>query len=196
MKPPDLLPEFVREALEAEGELGESERAASAEALAALAALLPPLAPSSAGRARLLAATSTGAERFAPLFEKLGELFDLSLERIRELMALSDAPASWGPAPVPGLDLMHFAGGPRVATADTGLVRVPANFAFPRHRHLGEERVLIIAGGYREDAGKLYEPGDLHVMQPGTTHSYTTGPDGCLLALVLYTGVDIEGAAG
>jgi len=50
MKPPELLPEFVREALESEGTLGAADYAASAEALAALAALLPPLTPSSSGR--------------------------------------------------------------------------------------------------------------------------------------------------
>jgi len=191
MKPPELLPEFVREALESEGTLGAADYAASAEALAALAALLPPLTPSSSGRSRLLAATSTGAERFAPLFEKLAELFDLSMERIRELVGLSDAPESWGPGPLPGVELMHFAGGPRVATADTGFVRVPPHFEFPSHRHLGEERVLIISGGYREDTGRLFGPGDLHVMQPDTTHAYTVLPEGCLLALVLYTGVDL-----
>jgi len=104
---------------------------------------------------------------------------------------LSDAPESWGPGPLPGVELMHFAGGPRVATADTGFVRVPPHFEFPSHRHLGEERVLIISGGYREDTGRLFGPGDLHVMQPDTTHAYTVLPEGCLLALVLYTGVDL-----
>ena len=62
------------------------------------------------------------------------------------------------------------------------------NFAFPRHRHLGEERVLVVSGSYREDTGQLYQPGDLHIMQADTNHAYTVGPEGCMLALVTLQG--------
>jgi quercetin dioxygenase-like cupin family protein len=190
MKPADLLPEFARDALGADQK--PDEERALVEAFAALSAGLEPVQPSSEARARLLAAVSE--ERHAPFFERLSRLFDLGVERVREIMALADDPASWEPGPMPGVMLMHFGGGPAVATADVGLVRIEAGFAFPRHRHLGTERALIIEGGYADDSGKQYRPGDVHEMHEGTVHSYKVFDSGpMMLALVLYTGIDVQG---
>jgi len=47
---------------------------------------------------------------------------------------------------------------------------------FPRHRHLGLEENVILAGGYQN--GDVHvEAGDWVVGAPGTEHAPTTGPD-------------------
>lgn len=191
MKRPEL-PEFVVEALAADGTTTEKDMLYAAEALAAIAATLTPVPASDEGRLRLLSAVSARPERYAPLFTRVAALFDASVERARQLLTEIADRARWVPGPLPGTELFHLEGGPAVVTADAGFVRLLPNLPFPRHRHLGEERVLIVEGGYRDDAGKLYLPGDLHVMQPGSAHAYTVLPQGCTLALVLYQGIEIE----
>ena len=47
---------------------------------------------------------------------------------------------------------------------------------FPRHRHLGLEENVILAGGYQN--GDVHvEMGDWVVGAPGTEHAPTTGPE-------------------
>jgi hypothetical protein len=183
------LPEFVREAIDPGS---PADEAALAESLAALASALEPIQPSAEARRRLLAAVSARPERHAPFFERLGRFFDLPLGRIREIMGEIDMVGRWEPAPMPGVQLMHFAGGPTLAGADTGLVRVEAGLRFPLHRHLGTERIMVLEGGYHDDTGRFYGPGHVHEMQGGTTHTYTVLEDqSCLLALVLYAGIEL-----
>jgi anti-sigma factor ChrR (cupin superfamily) len=86
-------------------------------------------------------------------------------------------------------------GGPRVSGADNGLVRIAAGAAFPPHRHLGCERVLVLQGGYRDEpSGQIYRAGDWHEMEAGSSHTYVALPDrDLLLAVSLVGGVDVEG---
>lgn len=48
--------------------------------------------------------------------------------------------------------------------------------AFPRHRHLGLEENVILAGGY-QDGNVHVDAGDWVVGAPGTAHAPTTGPE-------------------
>jgi putative transcriptional regulator len=86
-------------------------------------------------------------------------------------------------------------GGARVAGADNGLVRLAAGARFPRHTHLGSERVLVLEGGYRDEpSGHLYWPGDLQEMPAGSAHSYVALPEReLLLAVSVVSGVEIAG---
>jgi quercetin dioxygenase-like cupin family protein len=187
----DALPEFARDAFDA---ADESEERAIAEALGSLVRALPPAAPSPGGHVRLLAAARAGATRYAPFFGRLGALFDVDEARVAELLAGVGDASQWHPGPLPRVESFHLAGGPRVAGADVGLVRHPAGMAFPRHRHLGVERVFVLEGGYRDDLGKVYGPGDLHEMAAGTSHAYAVLPDEpCVVAVVLFNGIEVEG---
>jgi quercetin dioxygenase-like cupin family protein len=180
------LPPLLREA-------GATDAPRLAEALSAL---VPPVkAPPQLLRERLLATVARPCLRYAPLFGKLSELFDLDDTALAALCERAAAPTAWSASPIVGMRLMHLQGGPRVAGADNGLVRLAAGTRFPRHRHLGLERVLVMEGGYRDEQdGRLYLPGDWHEMQPGTSHAYTALPDHQLLiAVSVQGGVDIDG---
>jgi hypothetical protein len=180
------LPEFALDALAEAPEL--------ANALALVATAVDTSALPVGLRARLLASANGAKDRFAPFENRLAELFDLGAERVRELLsALSDA-ARWEPGPLAGSTLFHLEGGPRVATADAGFVRLPAGLEFPLHRHLGAERVLLLEGSYRDSDGKLWVPGDVHEMPAGSCHAFTVDADGSLLiATVLDAGIEIDG---
>jgi quercetin dioxygenase-like cupin family protein len=181
------LPEFVRDAVDG----GTDPRL-----LDALAELGPLGAtPGSGLRARLLAEIATPRRRFAPLFDALSDLFDLGDEALGALFERAASASEWGVAPVPQVRLLHLTGGPRVAAADNGLVRLAAGARFPAHEHLGQERVLVLEGGYKDEAsGRVYLPGDLHEMPEGSTHAYVALPEReLLLAVSVVGGVDVEG---
>lgn len=69
--------------------------AASAE----LADAAPGVAPSPAVRARLLASVESRFDRFVA---RMAELFDVGVERARELLGLIDRGDAWEPGPTPG----------------------------------------------------------------------------------------------
>lgn len=153
------------------------------------------VSPPTGLRARLLAEIATPRRRFAPLFPSLSELFDLGDAALAELFERAADPQHWSSAPVPHVRLLHLQGGPRVASCDNGLVRIAAGARFPRHFHLGAERVLVLEGSYRdEQSGRVYAPGDLHEMPAGSEHSYVVLPERELLTAVsLVAGVDVQG---
>ncbi len=160
----------------------------------ALAESLAP-APSPAGaRDRLLAAATRGSRRFAPFVPALERLFNLGADAVQAFLDRATRAASWVAGPLEGVELLHLDGGPRVAGADCGLVRLAPGTPFPDHDHLGNEAVLILQGRYRDVGGTVYHPGDLHEMRPGQRHSYVVLPDQpCIVAVVLFEGIDVGG---
>jgi quercetin dioxygenase-like cupin family protein len=152
-------------------------------------------APPQLLRERLLATVARPRLRYAPMFGKLTELFDLDETALAALFERAATPVAWTSSAIPGTQLIHLQGGPRVAAADNGLVRLAAGTRFPSHRHLGLERVLVLDGGYRDEQdGRLYLPGDWHEMQPGTSHAYTVLDErDSLLAVSVVAGVEVEG---
>jgi hypothetical protein len=153
-----------------------------------------PAAPT-ALRQRLMASIAKPELRFAPLYGALSDLFDLGDEALRALFVRAAAAEAWSPAPVPDTWLLHLEGGPRVAGADNGLVKIRAGARFPHHLHLGGERVLVLDGSYRDEpSGRLYRAGDLHEMQEGSAHAYVASAErDLLLAVSVERGVDVEG---
>jgi hypothetical protein len=159
------------------------------EALARTAAELPPLAPSPHARARLLESLN-GPDRFRPFFAELARRFDLTIEAIRTLVARIDDPAAWEPTEVPSISLIHFPGGPTLAGADAGFVRVAAGTAFPRHGHHGPELAMVlegemILGGRTFGAGEAVEAGGDDV------HDYAAGPGRDLVLMVWHHGIEL-----
>ena len=183
------------------GEQVERERQDSAEAREALSELeellgnvalaAEPRTPSPGVRERLLESLLPEM-RFEGFKERLATLFDLSIERVRELLDTLDSVSGepWEKAGLPGVHLLHFDGGLRVASADCGLVHVEPGQAFPPHRHLGHEWVLVLQGEAREDSGRLFQPGDLIHKAPGSVHSFRIlGEQPFVFAVVVFEGV-------
>ncbi len=168
----DVLTEYVlgtlpeAERVRIEAALGHdralaAEVAAIAEALGALTDALPPAAPAPDRRALLLGA-ATRRPRFERLLDRVAKLFDLGLEGARRLLDSVDDPAVWSPSGLPRVHFLHLQGGPAIAGADAGIVRIEAGAAFPYHGHTGRERVLFLQGACRvpELGGRVLRAGD------------------------------------
>jgi putative transcriptional regulator len=138
-----------------------------ADTFVALAETLTSVAPSTTIRARVLAAAEAKG-RLAAFAEAVMGLFEVSREKALALLDAVDAADAWEAGPVPGLALMHLKGGPALAAADTGLVRFPAGMPWPLHKHLGDELMLILEGGFMDDRGQEFGPGDVLRMPPGS----------------------------
>jgi putative transcriptional regulator len=196
----ELLPLYALGALDAD-EAQIVERAvatdpALAGELAALeaagAALITPVAPPPTVLSRLLA--SAGGGRFEIWSARMASLFDVTVDRARELLGLIERPASWE-EPQPGLGLVHFDGGPACAAADCGFVRLVPGAAFPHHSHLGEEVSLVLAGALRDHTGRTYGPGDEIVSAEGSEHDVLSiGEEDCIYAARAINGIAIAGA--
>lgn len=195
----ELLPAYALGALERE-DADAVERAlasdpALADELVALeevaAALCDGLVeetPTAAVRARLLDSTVSGFARFAARF---AELFDVTLERARDLLAMANSPSAWEPGPSPGSWLLHFEAGPAYAAADSGFVKLEPGMTFPRHRHQGVEQALVLQGQAVEPSGP-WAPGDEPSAEAGTEHDFRAVSDEPLIFAVRVFGVDFD----
>jgi quercetin dioxygenase-like cupin family protein len=198
----DRLTEYALGLLdEAERRELERELRASAEVRAELAALErslaelgraeAPLRPSDELRERVLRSADPRT-RFEGFVERLGAFLDLGASRARELLTQIPEPSgrAWVDDRVAGVRLLHFAGGPRVAGADCGLVHVPPGVTYPDHRHGGDEWSFVIQGLGEEDTGRLWRPGDLVQSSAGSSHAYRSiGDEPFVFAVVLYGGI-------
>jgi quercetin dioxygenase-like cupin family protein len=193
----ELLPLYALGLLEGD-EASRVERAVAADpALAATLAsfedtLIAPIAPPPDLERRLLA--SAGGGRFERFAARVGEIFDLGLERARELLGMCERESSWGEE-APRVFLIHFAGGPAAATADCGIVRIAPGGTFPPHRHLGEERSIVLSGILRDHDGTLYRAGDELVCAQDSSHLLTVeGDEPVIFVARAFNGLDLGGA--
>lgn len=155
-------------------------------------AMVTPVAPSPAVHERLVA--SIGGGRFERFSSKMASLFDVTVERARELLGLIERPASWEPG-TPGLTLVHFDGGPAFAQADCGFVRLAPNAAFPVHTHAGEEVSVILEGTLVDRGrGRTYVAGDEVVEGQDVEHDVVAGPEGAMYAARVMNGILVGGA--
>ncbi|HRI11153.1 MAG TPA: cupin domain-containing protein [Nannocystaceae bacterium] len=162
------------------------------EALEALALALPRPSPSPGLRDRLLASVAAPERRLAPFADRLAALFDVAVARASELLAALADPRAWK-ALSPGIGLVDVDGGPAIAGADVGFVRVEPGHTFPHHRHLGSERALILRGALVESDGRIFRAGDEARMEAESEHSFAAGPDEALVFAVVVFGVDLPG---
>lgn len=151
----------LRETLEALRSLGELMPAAA-----------PPLPAPVSVRDRLLAATASGAERWAPFVAELSRAFQLGRDAMRAVLERAQRLSEWEPGPIPGSELFHFDGGPALAGVDCGLVRYPAGFEHPLHVHDGDELTFVLSGGLTDSSGRVLGPGDALEMPAGSQHAY------------------------
>lgn len=137
----------------------------------------------------LLIKSVNSTTRFEGFVERLSELFDLSGVRIRELLAMIDdkRSSSWKASVLPGTQLIHFDGGPKLTEATCGLVKVKPKRIFPAHQHQDDEWVFVLQGEAQEDSGQILRPGDLHFGAAGTSHTFKTlGDEPFIFAVVLF----------
>lgn len=189
----ELLPLYALGELPAD-EAALVERAVAADP--ALAAVLEQylelvaVAPPADVKAQLLA--SVGGGRFERFAERIATLFDVSLDRARELLGLVEREAAWE-HPVPGVSLIHFAGGPACAAADCGFVRIARGCKFPWHTHRGEEVSVILSGALRDHDGRVLRAGDELVHHQGTQHDLVTeGDDDVIFVARAMNGIEVR----
>jgi quercetin dioxygenase-like cupin family protein len=154
------------------------------------AALSEPLdtsaAPATDLRSQLMAAVpETGRfERFA---DTVSQLLDIDRSRAERLLDQLDNHSLFYEL-MPGIELYWVEGGPRVANAVRGFVRVAAGLEFPEHEHHGEERVLVLQGAFRDPTQeRTFRPGEVSVMPEGSSHLHIIpedGPDLLILSVV------------
>jgi anti-sigma factor RsiW len=152
-----------------------------------------PVEPQPEVKARLMA--SIGESKFEKFSAQLARLYDVTVDRARELLGLMERKTSWE-TPMPGLGLVHFDGGPAYAAADCGFVRLAPGSSFPHHTHMGEEVSLILAGEIQDkQTGVIYRAGD-EVMKPlDSDHDVVSvGTEDAIYAARAMNGIAIAGA--
>ncbi len=166
---------------------------ASIDELASIAKGLAPIAPSSAARSRLMASVKT-TSRFAQFAAGVAKILDVAQDRAKTMLDAIDDAVSWVPSPLPMAALYHVDGGPRVANAITGFIKIKAGDSFPAHTHLGREIIMVVQGAYRDDDGSVYRAGAIIEKDAGTSHSFVAlpGPDLVYLGVV-YEGLEVAG---
>lgn len=172
------------------GECSDAEVERIGEALVSSLVAIP---PSPAGLNRLLSAVANPWVRFLDAF---AEIVDLPVAAARAILDRAEVGRGWEDAPVPGLELVHFDGGPRTAGADVGLVRLAPGAVHPPHEHLGEEAIVVLAGSYVDSAGYTVSAGQSERRKSGEPHSFVAGPEGVVFAVVLREGVAFLGPDG
>jgi quercetin dioxygenase-like cupin family protein len=175
------LPEVWREAL-------GDEDGADLEFAARLPELLEAEAtPGGGGLDRLLKSVGEPPLRYAPFFDRVGQLWDLGEDQVSATFAKLKDPSAFQRTPLPGVRVLNVAGGPRTAGAETFLVRFAPGTRFPRHRHPGPEKLLVLEGSYTDTAGTRVGPGDLHEMEPGSEHGFLVDKsEVCIGAAIQY----------
>lgn len=165
------------------------------ESLAELSLAQPKTVPPPTLRANLLSGLDPRAEiPYAGFARRLQRLYALDEEETRAVLRKSADPAQWEDQGF--ISLLHFSAGESLPGTHAGFMRLCAGLRFPRHRHVAQEHMLMLAGTLQdEDSGALYHPGDLLRMEPGSEHAFTVLPphDGVFAILLheswpLFTG--------
>ncbi|HUQ02307.1 MAG TPA: cupin domain-containing protein [Kofleriaceae bacterium] len=190
----ELLPLYAMGALDA-NESAEVERALAAnpgltseldrwrDAIAAFGAAAPAVAPAAGVRERLLASIDAGGSRFERFVAQLAELFAVTADGARAMLATVDDAAAWRPL-MPGIDCIRVSGSNNPAQAQCAFVRVAAGTTFPWHHHAGEERSLVLHGGAHMADGRDLGPGDLLVVDESVEHDFVIeGDEACIFAV-------------
>lgn len=106
-------------------------------------------------------------------------------------MQIDPSRIPWQPTRRPGLSLFTLYQEPSSNDAVV-LIRMEPGTGYPRHRHVGEERVLVLHGGYRDESG-TYPPGTWVVNPAGSIHTPVAldGAEPCVLLATALRGIEI-----
>jgi mannose-6-phosphate isomerase-like protein (cupin superfamily) len=124
--------------------------------------------PSPEVKRRLLA--SSGAGRFAAFAAPIATMFEVTVDRAHELLGLTERSSSWQ-TKLPGVAAITFSGGPGLAGAECGFLRLAPGATFPMHAHVGEESAVVLAGRVHDVTNdRTLGPGDSWQLAAGTRH--------------------------
>ena len=86
--------------------------------------------------------------------------------------------------------LFEIAAGPAARAGETLLVRFAPGMSFPRHHHRGREFTLILEGGYADEGGREFHPGDIDKRDAGGAHSFRTFTREPCVAAAVHSGFE------
>jgi anti-sigma factor ChrR (cupin superfamily) len=109
----------------------------------------------------------------------------------RRLGAVDLAAIPWKPTRHPGVAIWFYATD-RASGRTLALIRMDPGRSYPPHRHRGEERLLVLTGGYRDEAGE-HRAGDFVTYEDGTEHGPVAldgpGSGPCVLLALAHEGI-------
>jgi len=152
-----------------------------------VAASEQPMPPSKSLRQSLIASLNPETP-FQGYVDRFMKLFDLDRKDVESLFdkIVDTTSGLLQPAPLPKTSLHYFDGGPNVANATCGIIKLKAGSVFPAHQHLGKETVLVLQGTAKDQDGMEYYPGDTIVSEENTSHSLKIGKkDDLIFAVIL-----------
>ena len=150
-----------------------------------------PVMPSMSLRATLLSAISSAAW-YEPFVRRTAAILELGHDAARAVLAAIDDAERWMMGPGDGIEVFHIEAGPDLEGAITGFVRLAPGAAFPHHRHVGYEDVLVLQGSFVHD-GIVVKSGMEAPMWPTSSHDVVAGPDGCVYLAVTLQGLAFDG---
>jgi anti-sigma factor ChrR (cupin superfamily) len=174
-----------------------SDVAATKNALAAFAVTSggKPQAPLASLKDRILASQARASGgRFGIFADRIARMFDMSIGDAEALMKSIEVPGTWMPFLVDGLEVVAVKAGPKCEGAIATLVRIQPGTKFPQHAHRGDETMLVLDGGFREDheGGEEVWRGDEILRSDGTEHTLVGLPGvPCVSAVLIFGFGDI-----
>jgi hypothetical protein len=174
------------------GDVGLIDQTDLDEGLVALSALLPTEIAPARGAARLVRAVTELPLRYAPLFRRLSGLWQVSEDVVERELTRAKDPRSWTLTLLRGVKTFEVSaeqrGGPR-----SRLLCFAAGVHFPKHRHRGAERVLVLEGSYADSTGCRVGAGEEQSMAAGSEHELRVlGNQDCIAAVAEH-GLDFTG---
>ncbi len=143
------------------------------------------------GAERLQAAVADLPLRYAPFFGRLAGLWGISEARVRSELTRARDAKSWKRTPLPGLRTFDVESGEPGTSAR--LLRFEPGSRFPKHRHRGRERLLVLEGAFADAAGAETHAGEERSMDEGSEHELLIlGPERCVAA-VAERGIEFTG---
>lgn len=164
------------------------------EGLDTLALALPPSRPPDPSLRSKLLGRISGRDRFLPFVDRLAKLLDLSEGEAEHHLQAIDRDDDWQDL-LPGVRFRDFEGGPAIGEAHGGMVRMTTGATFPRHAHIGDERVILLQGKLQDEHGRVYRAGDMIVSRDGSSHELRAVGDGETIYAVVVVGLDFMGEA-
>jgi putative transcriptional regulator len=151
------------------------EVAALIDTAAAIAtAGAPPVTPSEAQRARILAAVKAASQQERPVSQA-----PLS----QGYTVLADSSEGWVESGMPGFRTKLLSKGPH-PEHQVYLIALEPGAKVVEHVHSGIEEMYIISG-HLDTEGHVLGPGDFMRGEAGTHHHECSSPDGCVALLIL-----------
>jgi anti-sigma factor ChrR (cupin superfamily) len=146
----------------------------------------------SSGAQRLSRAVAELPLRYAPFFARLARLWQLPEPLVIEELTRAGDPKSWPVTPFRGVRAFTLKSAGESGGRRSRLLSFASGVRFPRHRHRGSERVLVLEGCYTDGTGSEVGPGQEQHMTEGSEHELTITSRGRCVAAVVEHGIDFS----